>query len=442
MSAYLRRIASFYFFSLTIPPILSTQGSEAAVDVFKVKSNRGVVVVLWNTVVLLPSDVPRINMPKPLSGFTVNQFEVIQLLLFGPWLIQFHKHQDEPESTHTEPFIDVLFVSLMNPFLGKDEELQARENPLKSNFQTPPPCGMSQSTSLSGKEEITAANTKMNSLSSTRQSRSYSVTSTISTSNYSSLSLARSEKRNSHNFVIKHITKNEDTVTMIKNEVEAGKKLKHDNIVRFVESYDDGDRTNIVLEYVNGCNLWEYMNMTKWQSMEESKAKRMFRGLAKAIKHTHRKDIAHLDIKLENIRVTPRGDLILIDFGLCQRKTQELCNQFGGTDEYAAPEVRLRIPFMAPKADVWCAGMVLYIMLMGVMPFNTNQLNEWINGDQEVKLEWTIKKGTELPSQSARELVTSMLKMDPAERPDMNQVLKHLWLKPEKRSFFRVFSRR
>ncbi|EAY23304.1 CAMK family protein kinase [Trichomonas vaginalis G3] len=105
-----------------------------------------------------------------------------------------------------------------------------------------------------------------------------------------------------------------------------------------------------------------------WQS-----ALKWLQSLAVSLSYLHSKNIAHRDIKLTNIMISPNQTPILIDFGLCYEivQTQEnLRTTVCGTLEYMAPEVLVGQPYDPLKVDVWALGVCFYSMIFGQFPWN------------------------------------------------------------------------
>lgn len=102
--------------------------------------------------------------------------------------------------------------------------------------------------------------------------------------------------------------------------------------------------------------------------------------MVSAVEYLHSKDIAHRDLKCENILLTSKDNIKIGDFGfarLCrdaQTGTRVLSNTFCGSAAYAAPEVLQGVSYNPKMYDVWSLGCVLYIMLCGSMPFDDTDI--------------------------------------------------------------------
>eukprot|EP01117_Protostelium_nocturnum_P003912 TRINITY_DN15180_c0_g1_i1.p1 TRINITY_DN15180_c0_g1~~TRINITY_DN15180_c0_g1_i1.p1 ORF type:complete len:282 (-),score=60.25 TRINITY_DN15180_c0_g1_i1:518-1363(-) len=229
--------------------------------------------------------------------------------------------------------------------------------------------------------------------------------------------------------VIKQIQKVPERAHLIKNEVEAGRKLKHSNIVGFVDYIETKQTSNLVLEYIEGSDLFEFLGNRNFSPLPEEMGKNMFRTLAKAVHHCHRKGIAHLDLKIENVLITPEGSLKLFDFGLCSmfdpKKPSKL---WVGSPDYASPQILLRTPYSEPKADVWSLGIILFIMLLGQIPFDRDERYRYLQKGSHPELAWSTNE-SKLISTDAKDLLSKMLIVDADKRISMSEVMKHKWVK-------------
>lgn len=93
-------------------------------------------------------------------------------------------------------------------------------------------------------------------------------------------------------------------------------KIKHPYIVKMIDAFETAKEIILVLEYVNGVSLYQYLKSkpTK-RGIDEEVARRFFRQICEAIKYLHGKNIVHRDLKMENIIVDDRNNAKLIDFG-------------------------------------------------------------------------------------------------------------------------------
>lgn len=133
--------------------------------------------------------------------------------------------------------------------------------------------------------------------------------------------------------------------------------------------------------------------------------------MVKALSYLHSKGIIHRDIKPENVLLDKNFNAKLCDFGLsCQVRENEVRTSICGTEEYMSPEV-----FMSKghsqKADVWCLGILLYEMLMGMPPFQGEGLYQKIIS-RKIMIKKDFKKDT-------RDLLKGMLQRQESKRFDI-----------------------
>lgn len=91
--------------------------------------------------------------------------------------------------------------------------------------------------------------------------------------------------------------------------------------------------------------------------------------LVSAVAHCHEKNIVHRDLKMENIILSKRQELILIDFGFSLNVEGPIRSNFCGTLSYTSPEIIQKEDYDGQKSDVWALGVLLYRMACGVFPF-------------------------------------------------------------------------
>ena len=161
-------------------------------------------------------------------------------------------------------------------------------------------------------------------------------------------------------------------------ETNLMKKLNHKNVTKILEMFEDKKYILIIMEYINGGNLFSFVK--KRRKLSEKTAKYLFRQIIEGIKHIHENNIVHRDIKLENILIDVNNNVKICDFGIGKilSSNKELLYDQCGTPMYMAPEIFLsskKKGYEGPPVDIWSSGIALYIMLSGTLPFDINQNN-------------------------------------------------------------------
>jgi len=180
------------------------------------------------------------------------------------------------------------------------------------------------------------------------------------------------------NVAVKILKKNSMTERQIeraRSEIETLKICQHIHIMQLYEVFENADYIYLVLEYLNGGNLFEYFNERKFTLPEPTVCKWIY-SIALAIDYMHAYGIVHRDIKLDNIVLANTNDnseVKIVDFGLAKIFTPgELCDDPVGTLCYAAPEILLGHKY-DKKVDIWSLGILTFFLLSGKFPFTDMQ---------------------------------------------------------------------
>ncbi|KAJ7550726.1 hypothetical protein O6H91_07G114800 [Diphasiastrum complanatum] len=240
-------------------------------------------------------------------------------------------------------------------------------------------------------------------------------------------------KHTGENFACKSIAKGrlcrQKDIDDIRREIQIMRQLVgQPNIVELKDVYEDHTWVHLVMELCEGGELFDSIVHKKVYSEKEAAA--ICKTLMEALAYCHKCGVIHRDLKPENILLAKGPDqtnvVKLADFGLAVnfRPGEKHCGM-AGSAYYIAPEV-LKGEY-GEEADVWSAGVVLYILLSGVPPF-------W--GDTEEAIFNAIKFGhldlssDPWPSVSAaaKDLIKGMLRQEIKKRLTPGQVLNHRWI--------------
>jgi len=210
-----------------------------------------------------------------------------------------------------------------------------------------------------------------------------------------------------------------------------------------LEMFEDDEYILIAMEYINGGNLFSFVK--KRRKLSEKTARFLFRQIILGIKHIHSQKIVHRDIKLENILIDLNNNIKICDFGIGRilNSKNQMLHDKCGTPMYMAPEILLSSKtkgYEGFPVDIWSAGISLYIMLSGTLPFNLKN-NESSSIDSSnnnnIELQYSIikkePKKIEKISDEARDLLKGLLNKNPHKRLTIDQILNHPWLKSDEK---------
>lgn len=205
----------------------------------------------------------------------------------------------------------------------------------------------------------------------------------------------------------------ESSLKKVKQEYNILKRARHQNIVRLYESFETHSHIVYVMEVCGGGDLLTFVRRRR--KLKEDNAKFIFKQIILGLQYVHSKGVLHRDIKLDNILLTSEGDVKICDFGvskLIQNKMQLQTEQCG-TPAYIAPEVFKGKGYFGFQSDLWSAGVVLYAMLFGTVPFKATNMIEL--QQQIIKLQCSWGTPGEI-STGALTMLKKILEVDPNKR--------------------------
>ncbi|KAJ3440189.1 serine/threonine-protein kinase fhke-related [Anaeramoeba flamelloides] len=224
-------------------------------------------------------------------------------------------------------------------------------------------------------------------------------------------------------------TSTESVRNRLLDEVNSLIKFDHPNIIKLKKSYLTDEYLFLVLEYAGGGELF-YRIIDKG-FYPEDQARTVFKQVLDALSFMHEKGYAHRDIKPENILLMDESDtnIKLADFGFSRQYTENnKMFTMVGTPNYLAPEIFKTQEGYTKACDLWSAGVVLYIMLSGLMPFSEDRTDMGL-----MKQISTCNFDFPSPefdnvSKSAKKLISNLIVLDPKKRLSAEEALKHPWV--------------
>ena len=165
---------------------------------------------------------------------------------------------------------------------------------------------------------------------------------------------------------------NEEFCRRFRNESRAIALLNHPNIVKILDVCNSPSLQYIVMEYIDGISLKDYIEQQRVVRVKE--AVHFTTQILRALMHAHSKGIVHRDIKPQNIMLLPNGRIKVTDFGIARlitSQTSTITDKAIGSVHYIAPE-QARGAATDARADLYSVGVMLYEMLTGKLPFDAN----------------------------------------------------------------------
>ncbi|CAD6194816.1 unnamed protein product [Caenorhabditis auriculariae] len=255
----------------------------------------------------------------------------------------------------------------------------------------------------------------------------FEITKKLGSGTYGKVSLAYDHKFDREvavKLIKKSAIENKADLVRIRREIRIMSALNHPNIIQIYEVFENKDKIILVMEYSSGGELYDYVS--RCGSLPESEARRIFRQITSAVLYCHKHQVAHRDLKLENILLDQDNNAKIADFGLSNYFSDKvLLTTFCGSPLYASPEIINGTPYKGPEVDCWSLGILLYTLVYGSMPFDGRDFNRMVR---------QIKRGAyyepETPS-TASMLIRNMLRVNPDRRANIFDIASHWWLNLE-----------
>lgn len=194
--------------------------------------------------------------------------------------------------------------------------------------------------------------------------------------------------------------------------------------LQLFDAFEDDFNVYLVTEYIPGGELFDLVEQFPY-GVPEVLCSSILRQIFTAVSQLHKLDIAHLDLKLENIMYNPETEKIkIIDFGFANT-TEDKQKEYSGSIHYIAPQLLHKVPYDGKKADVWSLGVISFALLAAKFPFDDEN-------DVTANIFFQIKRGLITPpphfSSNARSFVEKILNPNETSRPTAEEMLVHPFL--------------
>ena len=218
-----------------------------------------------------------------------------------------------------------------------------------------------------------------------------------------------------------YVCEHSNALMNLVHEIKVLSRAQHFSIAKMYYIYETTSCIYLIMEYFPHGNL--YQRIKKRKEFSEECCMNFAKNLLDVLAYMRSKSIVHRDLKPENIMMTSENDydFKVIDFGLAY-EGQGPCQDRCGSPGYIAPEI-LKLVSYNSKVDVFSAGVVLYIMLMGTHPFNDSTPEKILKKNEICKY---LDRG--MPSKLAKNFIKAMMNPDPEERPHAFQLYEYPWI--------------
>ncbi|KAL3634697.1 CBL-interacting serine/threonine-protein kinase 1 [Castilleja foliolosa] len=264
-----------------------------------------------------------------------------------------------------------------------------------------------------------------------RLGKKYELGRTLGEGNFGKVKYATNIESN-YPFAIKILEKNRihdlNITHQIKREIGTLKLLKHPNVVRLYEVLASKTKIYMVLEYVNGGELFD--RISSKGKYPEAQGKKLFQHLVDGVSYCHNKGVFHRDLKPENVLIDANGTIKITDFGLSALpqhfRDDGLLHTTCGSPNYVAPEILSNRGYDGAASDTWSCGVILYVILTGYLPFDDRNL--------AVLYQKIFKGEAQMPkwlSPGAKKLIKRILDPNPKTRITMGEIKEDEWFKQD-----------
>ncbi|XP_062554619.1 testis-specific serine/threonine-protein kinase 1-like [Armigeres subalbatus] len=225
-------------------------------------------------------------------------------------------------------------------------------------------------------------------------------------------------------------SKDEDFVKkFLPRELRILQRIDHPNIIQVHSIVRRKSRVFIFMRLAERGDLLSFIR--KNGALSEDTSRLWFYQMADAIQYLHQLNIAHRDLKCENMLISNNMNIKLSDFGFSRTCVDEtgmaaMSKTFCGSSAYAAPEIVSGKEYNPKAADLWSLGVVLFIMLNGVMPFDEKNLKKLVKSQLAKQFAFSPEV-EKVISLDAIRMVRNLLEPDPITRINIDEVMGERW---------------
>ncbi|KAG5319316.1 PLK4 kinase, partial [Pseudoatta argentina] len=216
----------------------------------------------------------------------------------------------------------------------------------------------------------------------------------------------------------------------VRQEVEIHIKLKHPAILEAYTCFENANYVYLVLELCHNGELQRYLKAQGTKTLSEEHAAYIIKQVVQGLLYLHSHQILHRDLSLSNLLLTKDNQVKIADFGLATQmsKPDEKHLTMCGTPNYISPEVATRSSH-GPEADVWSLGCMLYTLLVGKPPFETDAIKSTLT--RVVMADYVMPLHL---SENAKDLIDKLLKKNPKNRICLRNIHKHAFIMSTEKS--------
>ncbi|KRW99909.1 Protein kinase-like domain [Pseudocohnilembus persalinus] len=207
------------------------------------------------------------------------------------------------------------------------------------------------------------------------------------------------------------------------SEIKIHRSLNQANIVGFMHFFEDSENVYILLELCTNQTMNELIRRRK--RLTELEVQCYMLQILNSVKYLHQHRVIHRDLKLGNLFLSEKMEIKLGDFGLATKLDHEgerkrtIC----GTPNYIAPEILEGSKRgHSYEVDVWSIGVIMYTLLIGKPPFETNDVKTTYKRIKQN--DYSFPQNVVISSR-AKDIITKILQTDPQKRPTIDQILGH-----------------
>lgn len=257
----------------------------------------------------------------------------------------------------------------------------------------------------------------------TLREHGFTIGAKIGSGGFASVYLVKWDKYEDRQFVAKIISmnsqENQNMFASYITEIQTLKQLRHPNIINIYQYFRDTNYLYIILEYCPHGNL--SMKVKEHGPLCYEELVQVARQMLEALDSCHKRGIAHMDIKPDNILLSEFEKVKLSDFGLAESLCDiGRCYKKNGTIYYSPPELFSSHPYDPKKADIWSLGITLFVLATGSLP--------WPRFDEKNNfVKYLLTNDIDYPNEldeSIRALIDKMLSRESCYRPTASDLLK------------------